>query len=672
MRVNPGRTCRTTTPGLRPGITNGPYPERPPQKSGWLEETVHGVAGLCKPTTISRRRFKKILATIHSKCHRLRPLSGTELGARAGILRRRLHRYGLTQELVIESFALVRETAGRTLGMRHFDCQLMGGWIMIQGGLAEMETGEGKTLTATLAAATAALAGIPVHVITVNDYLVARDARLMEPVYRALGLSIGAVTADLDATARQSGYHRDIAYCTNKQLAFDYLRDRILLGNDHGRMRLQLERLHEEHARVDQLFLRGLCFAIVDEADSVLIDEARTPLIISRQSTGSEEKQMYAQAMGFGALLRQKVDFTIDKVERRIDLTEQGKAQLTEISESAGGIWSGRRRREELVIQALTALHLYRRDHDYLVQDKKIAIIDRNTGRVMADRSWERGLHQMLEIKEQCEVTGQREHMARLTYQRFFRRYLRLSGMTGTAREVRKELWCVYHLPVFRVPTNNPCRRKSKGTLIFPDSDTKWSAVVRHIGAVHQQERPVLVGTGSVADSELLSDLLTQKGLVHQVLNARQDVREAEIISRAGTAGSITVTTNMAGRGTDIPLGADVAEQGGLHVLSTELNPARRIDRQLYGRCARQGDPGTYASMYSLTDELPSRYMPMVCRRFFLLLLHTRLPLAQAICLFGLRRTQAAQERHSRRLRHELQQMDEQLGRLLAFSGKME
>ncbi|HHB76421.1 MAG TPA: prepilin peptidase, partial [Desulfobulbus sp.] len=355
---NPSRMRSGISTGLRPGITSGSYPERPLPKTGWLEETMHAVSGLCKPATISRRRFNKILTAIHAGCHRLRLLSDTELSNRAGDLRRRLHRHGLTKELIIESFALVRETAGRTLGMRHFDCQLMGGWIMIQGGLAEMETGEGKTLTATLAAATAALAGIPVHVITVNDYLVARDARLMEPVYRALGLSVGTVTAEQDAAARRNGYRCDIAYCTNKQLAFDYLRDRILLGNDHGRMRLELERLHDTNARLDQLFLRGLCFAIVDEADSVLIDEARTPLIISRQSTGNDEKQMYAQAMRFAAPLRQKIDFTVDPVERRIELTERGKNQLTETAGSTGGIWNGRRRREELVCQALTALHL--------------------------------------------------------------------------------------------------------------------------------------------------------------------------------------------------------------------------------------------------------------------------------------------------------------------------
>ncbi len=535
-----------------------------------------------------------------------------------------------------------------------------------------METGEGKTITATLAAATVALAGIPVHIITVNDYLVNRDTELMGPVYHALGLSVGKITADMNAVARRNAYASDITYCTNKQLAFDYLRDRILLGNDHGRMRLQLERLHDKNARADRLFLPGLFFAIIDEADSVLIDEARTPLIISRTREGSEEERTYLQAMRLAEQLEGGTDFHIDPLERRILLSDKGSERLTEAVQSIGGIWNGTRRREELVSQALAALHLYECDRHYLVQDDKVLIIDENTGRIMADRSWERGLHQMIEIKEKCEVTGPKEHMARLTYQRFFRRYLRLAGMTGTACEVRRELWSVYHLPVLKVPTNKPCLRRSHGRHIYPDKERKWKAIMARIREVHQQGRPVLVGTRSVADSEHLSSLLEDEGLPHQVLNARQDAREAEIVAKAGSKGCVTIATNMAGRGTDIPLGQGVADIGGLHIIATERNEARRIDRQLYGRCGRQGDPGSYESILSLDDELLQHHFNHSMRRFLVRLFRKDSKTLQWIGLVATRLAQSATESRHHRMRRDLLQIDEQLGKLLAFSGRME
>jgi preprotein translocase subunit SecA len=493
----------------------------------------------------------------------------------------------------------------------------------------------------------------------------------MGPIYRALGLSVGTVTADMDITARRKGYACNITYCTNKQLAFDYLRDRILLGNDHGRLRLQLERLHEKNARTQRLFLRGLCFAIIDEADSVLIDEARTPLIISRESDGSEEQQTYLQAMDLADKLQNGTDFTVNQTERQIKLSEKGSERLAELTRPIGGIWSGTRRREELICHALSAQYLYLRDRHYLVQDDKVMIIDENTGRIMADRSWEQGLHQMIEIKEQCEVTGRREHIARLTYQRFFRRYLRLAGMTGTAREVRRELWSIYRLPVLKLPTNRPSGRKEEGQHVYSGKTEKWAAVVHHLRKVHLQGRPVLVGTRSVADSEHLSSLLHKSGLTHQVLNARQDLLEAEIVAKAGTRGCITVATNMAGRGTDIPLGAGVVETGGLHIIATERNEARRIDRQLYGRCGRQGDPGSHTSILSLDDELLRNHLNGSVRRFLARLVSKDIIGSQRISLLAMRLAQSSRERRYLRMRRDLLQMDEQLGKLLAFSGTM-
>ncbi len=657
---------------LRPGIVEGHYPERLQKPSNWLQETVHSLTGLVKNSDLPLWKFHHPLREINRHSQLFENLDAPELAKKTRDIRIQLHRQGLTTDLTQQAFALVRETASRTINMRHFDCQLMGGWIMIHGGLAEMETGEGKTLTATLAAATAALAGIPVHIITVNDYLVTRDTEQMGPVYRALGLSVGTVTGDMDTGKRRAGYASDITYCTNKQIAFDYLRDRILLGSDHGRMRLQLERLHNENARTDRLFLRGLCFAIIDEADSVLIDEARTPLIISRKHDTSEEDQTYLLAMNFAKNLQHGRDFHIDQMERGVELTGEGSKQLAETVKPVGGIWGGKRHREELVCQALAAQNLYLRDRHYLVHEGKVQIIDENTGRVMADRSWERGLHQMIELKENCEVTGQQEHMARMTYQRFFRRYLRLAGMTGTAREVRRELWSIYHLPVLKVPTNRPGNREKKEQLIFPGKTEKWTAVVRHVQAMQLQKRPVLVGTRSVADSEHLSRLLDEEGLAHQVLNARQDAQEAQIVAKAGEKSCITVATNMAGRGTDIPLGEGVAELGGLHVISTERNDARRIDRQLYGRCGRQGDPGSYQSILSLDDELLDSHFNDTIQSILIWLSSNNKTISQWLGLFAMRSAQSSQERRHLRMRRDLLQTDEQLSKVLAFSGRME
>jgi preprotein translocase subunit SecA len=476
----------------------------------------------------------------------------------------------------------------------------------------------------------------------------------------------------MDEHQRRSGYAQDIAYCTNKQLAFDYLRDRIVLNGDQNRLKLQLERLHRQDARSSRLFLRGLCFAIVDEADSVLVDEARTPLIISRKKDSTDQETLFRQALELADRLEQRLHFTVVGNERIVTINEKGSTYLKEISEGLGSIWNSSRQREELVRQALSARYLFNRDHHYLVDDGKVKIIDENTGRVMPDRSWERGLHQMIEIKEGCEISGQQEQLARITYQRFFRRYLRLAGMTGTAREVRRELWSIYHLPVRTIPTNKPICRNRQVDRVFPDRKTKWSAIAARIKDLVDEQRPVLVGTRSVEDSELLSERLTRNEVVHQVLNARQDAREAQIIAGAGKKSTVTVATNMAGRGTDIQLGRGVADIGGLHVISTERNEARRIDRQLFGRCGRQGDPGSYQSFLSLEDEILVNSFPALLCSLLKKGVCLNLPLSQRLSLWAMRYAQKSRERRTYRIRRDLMQMDEQIGKVLAFSGKME
>jgi preprotein translocase subunit SecA len=598
---------------LRPGSALGSYPERRDEDGGLgrLRETVAQAAGRIG----AARRFRKdrISALVEAEAPASR-LSDTRLGDLARQLRAELLRNGLSETLMARGFALTREAAHRTLGLRHFEAQLVGGWVLMHGMLAEMETGEGKTLTATLPACTAALAGIPVHMVTVNDYLADRDAGAMGPVFELLGLSVGKVTAEMSPAQRREAYARDVTYCTSKELAFDFLRDRIAMGSERSRLQIEMQRFHAPNAPVSELVLRGLCFAIVDEADSVLIDEARTPLLIARSSSNGERDEAMRQALVLAGKLEAGRDFQIEARTRSVRLSDRGRGHLDSLTEHLGGVWSGRRRRELLITQAISAVHLYLRDRHYLVRDDKIQIIDENTGRLMPDRAWERGLHQMIEAKEACPLTGTQETLARTTYQRFFRRYLRLSGMTGTAREVARELRSVYRLPVIRVETHRPVRRMTRPQRTFVHAARKWEAIVERVRELNTDRRPVLVGTRTVEQSEHLSGLLAAANLDHQVLNARQHASEAELVSRAGWPGAITVATNMAGRGTDIPLGMGVAALGGLHVLAAERNESPRIDRQLYGRCGRQGDPGSFEAIVALDDDLPTRFCPRIAR----------------------------------------------------------
>jgi preprotein translocase subunit SecA len=550
--------------------------------------------------------------------------------------------------------------------MRHFDVQLLGGWAMMRGKVAEMETGEGKTLTATLPAATAALAGIPVHIITVNDFLVARDAAWMKPLYDVLGLSVGTILEGMSPTDRRRAYGCSITYCTNKQVVFDYLKDRLLLQQENRALHLKIEALHRADPRVNRLMMRGLCFAVVDEADSVLVDEARTPLIISGGRGAGDEERVYRQALGAARRMLAGRDYLVSERERHVDLTDLGRAHAARLTNRYGGVWNVRGHRENIVRQALAALHLHLHDKHYIVDEGQVRIVDEYTGRVMADRSWERGLHQMVEAKEGLEISGRQETLARISYQRFFRRYLRLAGMTGTAREVAGELWAVYGLNTVRIPTNRPQARKIHGDLLYPTSRAKWQGIAEQVAELHKSGRPVLVGTRSVADSEHISGLLNEAGIQHSVLNARQNRTEAEIVAQAGQPGRVTVATNMAGRGTDIRLAPGVGEAGGLFVIASERHEAGRIDRQLFGRSGRQGDPGEGQAMVSLDDELVRSVFGSLLDR----LRSGHLPGWLGRMLFSW--AQRTTERRHSAIRKRLLHSDESLQDLLAFSGRGE
>jgi preprotein translocase subunit SecA len=506
------------------------------------------------------------------------------------------------------SFALVREVALRKIGEKPFGVQVAGALALERGCVAEMATGEGKTLAATMAVTAAGWRGRGCHVVTVNDYLAKRDAEWMGPIYGFCGLRVAHVEQGMSPAERRRAYDADVTYCTNKEVAADFLRDRLHIGRCEGLGPLMLEKITGGGGVLDRLVQRGLHFAIVDEADSILVDEAVTPLIISTDSDNPEQNRAFTQAADIAAAMSRGTDYRLNLKYREVELTDAGRDKLVEMSRGLGGAWQGARRGEEMMIQALVAKEFYHRDKQYIVDDGKVVIVDEFTGRLMPDRTWRDGLHQAVEAKDRVRVNAPKETCARISFQRFFRIYRKLAGMTGTAMEAWREFWQIYHLPVVAIPTNRPCVRKVLPPLILPTQDEKWKVIVEAIEDIHRTGCPVLVGTRSVQSSQRLSRLLESRKLPHQVLNAIHHRREAEIVAGAGRRGKLTVATNMAGRGTDIKLGRGVAELGGLHVLSAELNESARIDRQLFGRAARQGDPGSARAIVSLEDEYVCRY----------------------------------------------------------------
>ena len=659
-------------PVFKPGVLQGPYPEKNIRQPGFLDQALLSAANqLALKVKHNPKSLEAFTRTVDRCGVGLVNLDDSALELHIQQVKARLHLYGFEAEPVSEAFALIREISERKLSMRHFDVQLIGGWVMLQGMIAEMKTGEGKTLTATLPACAAAMAGVPVHVVTVNDYLVTRDAELMGPIYQTLGLTVGTITEGMDFDARKAAYACDITYCSNKQLTFDYLKDRLVMGRKTSRMQLQLNRLYSaQETKSSKLLLRGLCFAIVDEADSVLVDESRTPLILSRDKPSLEQLLVYQQALDIAGQLKAGADFLVNQRNHSVDLTESGMKRVKTLVEPLAGIWSASKRSRELIVQALSAQQLFVKDIHYLVTDGKVQIIDEFTGRVMPDRSWEKGLHQMIETKESCAMSDQRETIARISYQTFFRRYLHLGGMTGTAQEVTKELFSVYRIPVIKIPTNKPIQSRQCAADYYPTAQQKWAAIVQRVEAVHQQGRPVLIGTRSVEASEHLGQLLTLKGLPHRVLNARQDADEASIVELAGSRGCITVATNMAGRGTDIKLAPGVNELGGLHVIVSECHEARRIDRQLFGRCGRQGNAGSYEMKLSLEDEILTKYGVSWLLATVKKMNQNNTPGYALLANALFKSTQTRAEQHQAAIRAGLLKMDMNLQNLLAFSGK--
>jgi preprotein translocase subunit SecA len=664
---------------FRPGILRGKYPQKKENQRSDLEKFAARNSSKAA-FLLQRHKFKQnfIVKRVNYYEDQLKRLSEQDLTRQINYIREKLLQSGLQEPLIIQAFATIREVAGRTLGKRHFDAQLFGGWVMIngmivhQGKIAEMQTGEGKTLAVTLPSCTAALAGIPVHVITANDYLAARDAEMMQPLYKRLGLVAGSVTDGLDSNRRRVIYAGDIVHTTNKQIAFDYLRDRIEIADDTGPYCFQFKQIQRELQGSGMLLLKGLCFAIIDEADSVLIDEAITPLIISKEIDPEENEATYVEALHLSSTFIENKHYKINSEERSIILTEAGETHLAEQTRSLSGLWQGKRRREALITLALAALHLYKINKQYTVRDDKVRIIDQHTGRVMADRSWEQGLHQMIEAKEGCIITRILEPLARISYQSFFNRYCRLAGTSGTVKEVAGELNIVYGLQVIETPTHRPCKRQLLPERLYSKAETKWQALTTRIKEINELGRPILIGTCSVTESEELSAKLIRHQIDHQVLNARQDSHEAAIIAQAGQPGKITIATNIAGRGTDIELGFGVSEMGGLHVIAVSRNDARRIGRQLVGRCARQGDPGSAEAFMSLEDDRITFAYPKTLLKFFKWLSGDEKPMHVIVAKAILRWPQKKIENKHYQLRRQVIKQDKQKVRTLAFSGRFE
>ena len=567
------------------------------------------------------------------------------------------------------AFALVREVSRRVLGMNPYREQVAAALSMTDGCLVELATGEGKTLVATMPAVIAGWRGRGCHVLTVNDYLAKRDATGLTKLYDACGLSVGWVEGQMPPPERKQAYHRDITYGTNKEIAADYLRDRLQLGRVRGLTNALVAKIHRGGmGGVDRLVMRGLDTAIIDEADSLLIDEAVTPLIISSEAPNDEQTQAFEQAARLAKQMHVAEHYKINLKFRDADLTRAGRQYVDELCEDLPGIWQSPRMREEMIVQAITARELFLKGQQYVIQDGKVVIVDESTGRLMPDRSWRHGLHQAVEAKERLEVTPPKDTMARVSFQRFFRMYRRLAGMTGTAWEARHEFWQVYKLPTVRIPTHKPCIRIQHRDRIFGSSQSRYEAVVDEIERTHKQGRPVLVGTRSVEASEKLSAMLNAKALKHVVLNAVRHAEEAEIVSEAGRPGMITVATNMAGRGTDIKLGKGVAQAGGLHVIATERNESGRIDRQLYGRAGRQGDPGSAIAFVSLEDELIRKYAKRKAKQF------ARRKVDRELSGLGLRqtfaRTQKRAQALARRQRKGVLKSDDWLEENLGFAGR--
>ncbi len=645
--------------------------ERDAERLDKVEEFLRNVPGWLPPGRERAREIAAFDAEVRRCAETLRVLPDADVAERFRAAQR--HLKGLASGWskaanLVELFACIGEASQRRLGMWPHPVQFAGARLLLCGRLAEMQTGEGKTLVAALAATAMAGSGASVHVISTNDYLAHRDCEEMSPLFDFFGLRGACVRDGMEPDERRAAYRQEVCYVAGKEVVFDYLKDRLA---GHGMLPGRVSRLRElwtpDSARAGgdaEPLIPALHFAIVDEADSVLIDEASTPMILSRDAPGVFDEGILDWAMAAARKLEAGEHFRIGK-RRDIELLPAALAHAGAVPEGLPAVWRAPSWRELVLRQALSALHLYLRDQHYIIAEGKVQIVDESSGRVMADRSWEQGLHQMIETKEGVERTSGRETLTRMTFQRFFRRYFLLAGLTGTGAEASRELWSVYRLPVRRVPPNRTIQRVRLADVCTADLASKWLAVADDACDAAARGQPVLVGTRSVEASEQIAAELERRGVTHVVLNARQDADEAAIVAQAGGHGRITVATNMAGRGTDIKPDAEAKAAGGLHVILTEFHESPRVDRQLFGRSGRQGQAGSVRAIVCVDDAL---FAPLPA--WLRTAMRSSQPdVALRALRLAVRWAQRRAEGHSYKGRMNTLRQDRELHRLIGFAG---
>jgi len=643
-------------------------PEKLPES---LDGMANGFVGWFKRRPKYTKQLLDEAQQIREKADTLRNLTNQELRQSLGEMQSQFRRGKKEcQQLFPDALAALTEAAQRTTGLRPYPVQIAGAMALYKGYLTEMATGEGKSLTACLAAVISAWTGRPCHIITVNDYLASRDTEEMQPFYHFCGITDGCVTSLMHPKERRDNYDKGVVYTTSKELVADFLRDRLILGSLHQPSRRMIRSMiFPERRGAEGLVMRGLDTAIVDEADSVLIDEAVTPLIISRAQENKPLADVCRMAYEISENLASNIHYHTDIKYKEINFTKEGFQKIEELADTLPGIWRSRSRREELITQAVTAREFYHLDEQYVIQEGKVIIVDEFTGRLMPNRTWRQGLHQAVEAKDGLEMSNPTETLARLSFQQFFRLFRNLSGMTGTASEAAGEFYQIYGLSVVKIPTNRPCIRELYPDQIFGKAEQKWRAIVKEIIAKHKTGRPVLVGTRNVNSSEKLAEMLSAEGIEFNLLNAVHHKEEADIVRMAGEEARITIATNMAGRGTDIKLSSKVAKAGGLHVIATERHESGRIDRQLFGRSARQGDPGSAQAFMSVDDELIQRFIPKIVRKRLASAIEKNRPGGRQLAKKTVAMAQYAAQHLTYKQRKSVLKMDSWLEEALSFTG---
>ncbi|MGP0628311.1 preprotein translocase subunit SecA [Nitrospina sp. 32_T5] len=653
----------------RPGVASGLYPEKQKEQPGWLDTAWRRLTQLRGPEAIAPPpEAHNFLVQVNRLANEFRELSDKEIRNEALAIRSSLHRQGFQPYFVARSFALVTEWFVRNENVRPGSGEILAGWgILHQRAVESCETDD-NAVSVALSSLTAALAGFPVHVITATDHLVRRLSSRLSRICKELGVSTGEVVAGMDIPSRQEQYRADIAFTTHKQVAFDYLRDHLASEGRRGRLQLHLDRLSEKEGRGQTLVLRGLCFAIIDELDTVLIDDARAPLLISRNTDLPGVGKVYEKALELSALLHIGMDFDIDEVQPRVHLNANGRIRIAQVTEHLGGMWSGIERSQDLITQALTATHLLIRDRHYRVDNEKIHMEERVLRALRMETSWQRGLLQLLELKEGLPSTGDRETLAKISYQELFQRYLHLGGVSHTLMESRRELESLYPFKVMRVPMGNGFKRKAASFHFYPDAERKWEAVAERAEALHRSGKSVFIAVRSLPMGELLASILAKRGLSCHVLTDNHNENEAFRLNEKARPGSITILLYSVAKGMG---GTAFGQQGtfaGPHGILAECSESRRHDRQLIQRCGAGNEQGGPDYFISLEDDLVQVFAPKwvvhVARRLGFL----GNWIARSLWIL----TQWGVGRHHAAARAKLKDMDKQTSKMLAFSGRSE